>query len=90
MARPTGVGRALSTYTIPIEGRDEWLAAARRLAREGRCLTGLSFDTRRHGQRGPCRAPYPDALAAVVEAFFGRLLPPAEAQALSSAWYPFR
>jgi hypothetical protein len=32
MARPTGVGRALATYTIPIEGRDEWLAAARRLA----------------------------------------------------------
>ena len=28
MARPTGVGRALSTYCIPIEGRDEWLAAA--------------------------------------------------------------
>ena len=32
LARPTGVGRAISTYTIPIEGRDEWLAAARRLA----------------------------------------------------------
>jgi hypothetical protein len=32
MARPTGVGRAISTYSIPIEGRDEWLAAARRLA----------------------------------------------------------
>ena len=32
MARPTGVGRAISTYEIPIEGRDEWLAAARRLA----------------------------------------------------------
>ncbi len=32
MARPTGVGRAISTYTIPIEGRDAWLAAARRLA----------------------------------------------------------
>jgi hypothetical protein len=29
MARPTGVGRALATYDIPIEGRDEWLAAAR-------------------------------------------------------------
>ena len=28
MARPTGVGRAISTCTIPIEGRDEWLAAA--------------------------------------------------------------
>jgi hypothetical protein len=28
MARPTGVGRAISTYTIPIEGRDEWLVAA--------------------------------------------------------------
>ncbi len=34
LARPTVVGRAISTYTctIPIEGRDEWLAAARRLA----------------------------------------------------------
>jgi hypothetical protein len=28
MARPTGVGRALATYEIPIEGRDEWPAAA--------------------------------------------------------------
>jgi hypothetical protein len=28
MARPTGVGRALATYVILIEGRDEWLAAA--------------------------------------------------------------
>jgi pimeloyl-ACP methyl ester carboxylesterase len=28
MARPTDVGRALATYEIPIEGRDEWLAAA--------------------------------------------------------------
>jgi DNA invertase Pin-like site-specific DNA recombinase len=32
LARPTGVGRALATYEIPIEGRDEWVAAARRLA----------------------------------------------------------
>jgi hypothetical protein len=32
MARPTGVGRAIPTYDMPIEGRDEWLAAARRLA----------------------------------------------------------
>ena len=32
VARPTGVGRALATYEIPIEGRDEWVAAARRLA----------------------------------------------------------
>ena len=32
MARPTGAGHALATYTIPIEGRDEWLAAAERLA----------------------------------------------------------
>jgi len=32
VVRPTGVGRAISTYTIPIEGRDEWVAAARRLA----------------------------------------------------------
>jgi hypothetical protein len=28
--RPTGVGRAITTYTIPIEGRDEWEAAAER------------------------------------------------------------
>jgi hypothetical protein len=27
-ARPTGVGHALTTSRIPIEGRDEWLAAA--------------------------------------------------------------
>jgi hypothetical protein len=27
-ARPTGVGHALTTYRIPIEGRDEWIAAA--------------------------------------------------------------
>jgi hypothetical protein len=32
MARPTGVGRALATDEIPIDGLDEWLAAARRLA----------------------------------------------------------
>ena len=32
MARPTGVGRAIATYDMPIEGRDEWLAAAKRLA----------------------------------------------------------
>jgi hypothetical protein len=32
LARPTGVGRALATHEIPIEGRDEWVAAARRLA----------------------------------------------------------
>ena len=32
VARPTGVGRALATYEVPIEGRGEWLAAARRLA----------------------------------------------------------
>jgi hypothetical protein len=30
LARPTGVGRALATCEIPIEGRDEWLAAAAR------------------------------------------------------------
>jgi hypothetical protein len=32
MARPTGVGRAITAYDLPIEGRDEWIAAARRLA----------------------------------------------------------
>jgi DNA invertase Pin-like site-specific DNA recombinase len=28
-ARPTGVGHTLATYRIPIEGRDEWKAAAK-------------------------------------------------------------
>jgi hypothetical protein len=28
VARPTGVGRAIAAYDMPIEGRDEWLAAA--------------------------------------------------------------
>jgi len=33
VARPEGSGRALATYEVPIEGRDEWLvAAARHLA----------------------------------------------------------
>lgn len=32
MACPTGVGRAIATHSMPIEGRDEWVAAARRLA----------------------------------------------------------
>ena len=32
VARPEGFGRALATCEIPIEGRDEWLAAARRTA----------------------------------------------------------
>lgn len=32
VARPTGSGRALATYRIPLEGRDEWLSAARWLA----------------------------------------------------------
>ena len=32
IARPTGVGRAITAYDMPIEGRDEWIAAARRLA----------------------------------------------------------
>jgi hypothetical protein len=32
LARPTGVGRAITTYDMPIEGRDEWIAAASHLA----------------------------------------------------------
>ena len=32
IARPTGVGRAMTTYGMPIENRDEWLAAARHIA----------------------------------------------------------
>jgi hypothetical protein len=30
VARPTGVGRAITAYDMPIDGRDEWLAAAAR------------------------------------------------------------
>jgi hypothetical protein len=32
LARPTGFGRALTAYRMPIEGRNVWLAAAERLA----------------------------------------------------------
>ena len=32
MARPTGVGRALTACDMPVEGLDEWIAAVRRLA----------------------------------------------------------
>ena len=32
VARPTGVGHALTAYRMPIEGRDEWIAAVERLA----------------------------------------------------------
>ena len=31
MARPTGVGSALTAYDMPLEGRDEWVAAVARL-----------------------------------------------------------
>jgi len=31
LARPTGVGHALTTYRMPVEGRDEWLVAVARL-----------------------------------------------------------
>ena len=31
MARPTGVGSALTAYGMPIEGRGEWVAAVARL-----------------------------------------------------------
>ncbi len=31
LARPTGVGHALTACRMPIEGRDEWLVAAARL-----------------------------------------------------------
>jgi hypothetical protein len=31
MARPEGVGHALTAYRMPIEGREEWIAAAGRL-----------------------------------------------------------
>ena len=32
VARPTGVGRAPTACRMPIEGRDEWIAAVERLA----------------------------------------------------------
>ena len=32
MARPTGVERAITAYRMPIEGRDEWIAAVERWA----------------------------------------------------------
>lgn len=32
VGRPTGAGRAQATYAILIEGREEWIAAAGRLA----------------------------------------------------------
>jgi hypothetical protein len=32
LAHPEGAGRALAAYEVPIEGRDEWLAAAERWA----------------------------------------------------------
>jgi len=32
LARPTGVGHALTAYRMLIEGRDEWIAAVERLA----------------------------------------------------------
>jgi hypothetical protein len=31
LARPTGVGRAIATYEIAIDGREEWDAAAARM-----------------------------------------------------------
>ena len=34
MARPTGVGRTVATWNIPIEGRAEWIAAAEAAAGE--------------------------------------------------------
>ncbi len=32
LARPEEAGRALATCEVPIEGRDEWVAAAERWA----------------------------------------------------------
>jgi len=50
MARPTGVGRAITAYDMPIEGRDEWLTAARRLAMRTRSPGGRR--PARHGPKG--------------------------------------
>ena len=40
MARPTGVWRAIATYDIPIEARDEWAAAAKRPGMKARTPAG--------------------------------------------------
>jgi hypothetical protein len=41
VAGPSGVGRALTAVSMPIEGRDEWLAAVRRLGMRGGDLRRL-------------------------------------------------
>ena len=40
VARPEGAGRALATYEVPIEGRDEWLAAAEAMGMRDGYLRG--------------------------------------------------
>jgi len=51
VARPTGVGRAIATNEIPIEGRDEWRAAVARL---------LAWGTGTRAAPSPARDPAPD------------------------------
>jgi hypothetical protein len=43
LARPTGVGHALTAYRMPIEDRDEWIAAVERIGmRDGYVRGALS------------------------------------------------
>jgi hypothetical protein len=55
LARPTGIERAVATFEIPIEGWDEWLAAAARRAPgdrsrpQGRIGASSGVSNRRRG-----------------------------------------
>src|SRR5450759_1722550 len=54
LAEMRGVGHVLTTYDMPIEGRDEWIAAAERLAsRTGTSRGALS----RPGDSSPTEVP---------------------------------
>jgi hypothetical protein len=56
MARSNGVGRALATYRVPIESRDEWIAVVERLP-ERRALARRAFAA---GDPAPDGHPSPD------------------------------
>ena len=65
-ACPTGIGRAFATYTIPLEGCDEWVTAAKRLpptdslvARETRLPTIRIRRRSRLGEGGPSKDLWP-------------------------------
>ena len=61
LARPTGVGHAITTYTLPIEGRDE-------LDRRGRQATGMTDQRLRGALIRPATKRQMDVLAAYVAA----------------------